>query len=454
MIPTALLLIVALLAFVSVLFLFAKRPMYEIMALSLVAIVAATGQWHAFTDYLLFPAQSTLFFTIFAFLVLAEVFDSTNAVAKIVKILLPIIGRLPGGAGYVALVSSTFMATLSGSGPGNVAAVGVFTIPLMKRTGFSPHLAATTEMSAGMLGNIIPPAGIIFLSFGIYDAFAPNSITIGSWLLASYAIGGWFILQRILTLAALCKIYRMQPIPKAELPDLKVALKEGWHALLLPVFILVPILSSALFKDFLILRLGVEGEKAFSAAALMFTPGIAAAYTLFISRHNTDASRLTLANLSHYLGKALSKIVPVAATIYFAYALSQAFLGMGANDEIQAWFVSLNLNTTALAIILPLFFCLLGMILPGSAQIAILGSAMIGAVAAIGGEAKLLALLLPAMTGALEGMTPPLALGLFIAMGIAGSDFLKTVQLALVWIALHLLTSMLLLAGLLPIYLA
>lgn len=452
MIPIALLLILALIFFVAVLFIFAKRPMYEIMALALIGIVLVTGQWNQFFNILLFPAQSSLFFTIFAFLVLAEVFDSTNAIQRITRILLPLIGRLPGGAGYVALISSTFMATLSGSGPGNVAAVGVFTIPLMKRTGFSPHLAATTEMSAGMLGNIIPPAGIIFLAFGIYDSFAPNQTSIGNWLLASYTIGGWFVLQRLVTLFALCKYYGIKPIPKEELPDLKEAVREGWPTLLLPIFILVPILASAIFKDNLIARLGVEGEKTFSSLALMFTPGIAAAYTLFISRNQTQANSITLKKLPLFLGNALSKIVPVAATIYFAYALSQAFLGIGAGDEIKDWVVSLNLSITSLAFIIPIFFCILGMILPGSAQIAILGGAMISAIAALGGDAYLLALMLPAMTGALEGMTPPLALGLFIAMGIAESDFIKTVKLALVWIALHIATSMLLLYGLLPVF--
>ncbi|MFF2456926.1 TRAP transporter large permease subunit [Peribacillus simplex] len=63
----------------------------------------------------------------------------------------------------MALLASTFMASLSGTGPGNVAATGVFTIPMMKRSGFPPHLAATVEMSASMLGNIIPPAGRLSL---------------------------------------------------------------------------------------------------------------------------------------------------------------------------------------------------------------------------------------------------------------------------------------------------
>ncbi len=439
----------SLIAFVAVFFIFFKRPMYEIMALSLLGIVAVTGQWPSFFDYLIFPANSSLFFTIFAFLALAAIFDATHAVSKIVNILLALVGKFSGGAGYVALAASAFMASLSGTGPGNVAASGVFTIPLMKKSGFTPHLAATTEMSASMLGNVIPPAGIIFLTFGIYDSFAPGNLTLGSWLIASYLIGLWFILQRVVTLMILCKIENVKPIPKEDIPLLREAFKDGWHALLLPVFIFIPLLLSALPDYILISRLGEDGAGYFSKTVMMFTPGIAAAYAILISKKGDAAFGLT--EIMAILRNALPNIVPVAATIYLAYSLSQAFLGMGANDEIQSWFVSLDLSVGALVVILPLFFCILGMVLPGSAQVAILGGTMISVFGALGGDPLQLAIMLPAMTGAMEGMTPPLALGLFVAMGIAKSDFIMTCKLALVWIASHLLMTMLLVSGILPV---
>ncbi|MFP3978983.1 TRAP transporter large permease subunit [Marinobacter sp. KMM 10035] len=447
--PFALMLMLSLIAFVAVLFIFFKRPMYEIMALSLLGIVAVTGQWSSFFDYLIFPANSSLFFTIFAFLALAAIFDATHAVSKIVNILLALVGKFSGGAGYVALAASAFMASLSGTGPGNVAASGVFTIPLMKKSGFTPHLAATTEMSASMLGNVIPPAGIIFLTFGIYDSFAPGNLTLGSWLIASYLVGLWFILQRILTLMILCKIENVKPIPKEDIPSFKESFRDGWHALLLPVFIFIPLFLSALPDHILISRLGVDGAVYFSKSVMMFTPGIAAAYAILISKKGDTVFGVN--EIMIILRTALPNIVPVAATIYLAYSLSQAFLGMGANDEIQSWFVSLDLSVGALVIILPLFFCILGMVLPGSAQVAILGGSMISVFGALGGDPLQLAIMLPAMTGAMEGMTPPLALGLFVAMGIAKSDFIMTCKLALVWIASHLLMTMILVAGILPI---
>lgn len=450
--PLELLLLLGLLALVTVMFLFLKRPIYEALLVAFVFVVAVSGQWSQLLDFLLHPASSSLFYIIFAFLVVAVIFDATKAVDDIIKILLSVIGRLPGGAGYVALMSSAFMASLSGTGPGNVAATGVFTIPLMKKTGFKPHFAATTEMASSMLGNILPPSGIVFLSLGVYQEVTGNTIAPSVWLLAAYIIGGWFLLQRLVTLFVLAKINKVKPVPQDQIPSLRGSLKTGWPALLLPIVIFVPLVIDALAADFLVARLGESGAAAFSSSVLMFTPGMAAAYAIFVGRKHFDRGMTGARQLFKTLDGSLKKVVPVSATIYFAYAISEAFSNMGGDKAIEEWFVGLDLPLWLLVIILPLFFAVLGMILPGSAQIAILGGAMISVFGALGGNPLVFAALLPAMTGALEGMTPPLALGLYVAMGIANSEFGKTVKYALIWIVPHLLLSMLLLAGFLPLF--
>lgn len=450
--PIELLLLLALLALVVVLFIFVKRPIYEALAAAFLFMTVVSGQWDQIGDFIIYPATSNLFYIIFAFLVVAAIFDVTGAVDRIIKVLLSLVGRLPGGAGYVALMASTFMASLSGTGPGNVAASGVFTIPMMKRTGFPRHLAATTEMSSSMLGNIIPPSGIVFLSLAIYQETTGNTIAPSVWLLAAYIIGAWFFLQRLVTLFVLAKINKVEPIPRDQLPSVRESLKEGWSSLLLPLVIFVPLAIDAVAGDLMERRLGEGGAEAFSDAVLMFTPGLAAVYAILIGRKQLSRGWGGAQEVFKTLSGSLKSVVPVSATIYFAYATSEAFGSMGGDQAIEQWFVSLDLPLWALYIILPLFFALLGMVLPGSAQIAILGGAMISVVGALGGDPLLLAVLLPAMTGAMEGMTPPLALGLYIATGIAESNFAKTVKYAFLWIGPHLILSMLIFAGILPLF--
>lgn len=450
-IPVPILYLAALLLFVAVLFVVFRRPMYEVMALSFVFIIVISGSYELFWESLIFPSTSSLFYAIFAFMVVAVIFDATKVVNSIIKLMLSIVGRFRGGAGYVALLGSTFMASLSGTGPGNVATTGVFTIPMMKRSNYPRALAATTEMSASMLGNIIPPSGIVILTFGILNNVYPDSISLSSWMVVAYGIGFWFFLQRWITLWALCRYYKVEPVQKEELPTFKRSLALGWPALILPALIFVPLLADSQFKDFIIGRIGEAGAGAYSSSVLMFTPALAGAYALGIGRKALPSKRINFNNLFNMFSSSLLKVVPIGVTIYMAYAISQVFVGLQMDSVVRDWFVSFDLSVTALIIILPLFFMILGMVLPGSAQVAILGGAMIAVFGTLGGDPVILAALLPAMTGALEGMTPPLALGLYVAMGIAGSTFKETAKLAILWVILHVILSMILLTGILPI---
>ena len=66
-------------------------------------------------------------------------------------------GRFRGGPAKVAVVASACMGTISGSAVANVAGTGAITIPLMKRVGYEPKMAAAIEAVASSGGLIMPP---------------------------------------------------------------------------------------------------------------------------------------------------------------------------------------------------------------------------------------------------------------------------------------------------------
>ena len=66
-------------------------------------------------------------------------------------------GRSPGGAAKVSVMTSGFFGSVAGSAIANTVATGTFTIPLMKRTGFRPHIAGAVEASASVGGQFLPP---------------------------------------------------------------------------------------------------------------------------------------------------------------------------------------------------------------------------------------------------------------------------------------------------------
>lgn len=66
-------------------------------------------------------------------------------------------GRLRGGPAKVAVLASALFGTISGTSAGNVVTTGCFTIPLMKKTGYSPEFAGATEAASSTGGQIMPP---------------------------------------------------------------------------------------------------------------------------------------------------------------------------------------------------------------------------------------------------------------------------------------------------------
>ena len=86
-----------------------------------------------------------------AFLVRSGAGDFVIAMARVVA------GRVVGGPGLVAVVSSGLTGTISGSSIANTVSTGVITIPLMKRAGFPARFAAGVESAASTGGQLMPP---------------------------------------------------------------------------------------------------------------------------------------------------------------------------------------------------------------------------------------------------------------------------------------------------------
>ena len=438
--------ILILLAVVCVSFLALKRPIYECMFYGYVAMLICTGQVLNFFTYIIKTSTDTLFYSIIAFLALGKILDATHAVDTVIAVILSAFGKIRGGAGYTAVIASTFMGALSGSGAGNVATTGVFTIPAMIKSGFPKHLAANIECAASTMGNMIPPAGVIVAALACYNEFSGAEMSQSTFWIAMWGVAIWFILQRIVMVFVSCRLHNVKPMDAENIPDIKRTLKEGWPNLLLPVIILGPFILDYFFKSTLFAaRLGVGAAK-LSSSLLLITPGIAAVYALAVSKNKMKINELT-----DLIARSVSGIVPVGATIFFSYCISNLFGASSIGQAVGEYIKSLNLSFTALVFAIPLITALLGMILPGTAQTKIFGSTIIAVYAAVGGNPLVAAVMLPVITGAMEGMTPPLALCMYAAMGIAGSNMKDTLRNCFVWICLHYALSVLCLLGILPI---
>ena len=83
---------------------------------------------------------------------------STVGISKLFnELAIALMGRFRGGPAKVAVVASSLFGMISGSAVANVATIGVFTIPLMKKAGYKPYFAAAVEAVSSTGGAIMPP---------------------------------------------------------------------------------------------------------------------------------------------------------------------------------------------------------------------------------------------------------------------------------------------------------
>ena len=428
-----------------------KRPLYECMLLAFIALLAVTGTWSNIGVYIWDALQESTLYVIFAFIISAALLSKTTVIDDCIAIILSIFGRLPGGAGFVAIIGSSYMGSLSGSGPGNVATTGVFTIPAMIRSGFPPHLAANVEAHASTMGNMIPPAGMIGIAFAALDVLYPNTYTMPQYWLLLWGIAIWFIIQRIVTLFLMCRYYKVKPMAKEDIPKLGQVIKTGWKAVFLPIIVFVPFLLTSKYDAFFVSRMGVDGAKAFNNCLLLIIPALIVICGIFLSGKQTRKT-MTLPYMVDQIGKGMLKVVPTAALVLFAYFVSNVFEDLNVEQAIGVYFNQLNMSRVALCFLIPFLTAILGMLLPGSTQVKIFGGIIISIMAAAGTNPMLAAGMLPCICGAMHGVTPPYCACVYTGMGIAQSELKPTLLNCMIWVGTHYLLSVLILLELLPIW--
>ena len=282
--PSALLYLGIMLLVICIWFMLLKRPVYEAVLISFVVLLTITGMWSNVAAYIDAALSTSLIYSMTAFVAMSIILTKTKIIDSCVAIILALLGRITGGAGYVSVIASAFMGALSGSGPGNVMATGALTIPAMIKSGFPRELAANIESNASYMGNMIPPSSNIVAALGAFTALYPQlNLTTGQFWIVLWGISIWFILQRTLMVWGFCKYYKVKPMDKKDLPNLREIFKSGWQGMLLPVVILLPFVLDYLFKDnFFTARLGETGAKYFSSSRCGRAVGIKEKGTVLI----------------------------------------------------------------------------------------------------------------------------------------------------------------------------
>ena len=108
-----------------------------------------------------FPLMAVPFF-----MLAGELMNRGGLAKRIVNVALALVGHVPGGLGYVAILASCVLASLSGSAAADAAALAALLVPMMVAAGHRKMYAAGLVAAGGIIAPVIPPS-IGFVLFGV-----------------------------------------------------------------------------------------------------------------------------------------------------------------------------------------------------------------------------------------------------------------------------------------------
>ena len=337
---------------------------------------------------------------IFLFILFGSFLEKTGAGSFFINIALSIFGGMRGGPAKASIIASGMMGSISGSSVANVVTTGTFTIPLMKRVGFKPHVAGGVEVAGSTNGQLMPPV------MGAAAFIMAEFTNIPYLKIAAAAL-----IPSILSYAAMLMIIHLEAIktgiqglPREELPKIgQLVLRQG-H-LVIPVFAIVGLL--------------LTGR----------TPMMSAFYGIvitFLVAMLRAESRLSVKDLIAALEGGARKSLSVIAAVATAGILVGVVQMTGLGLRLTSLILSLAGENLALTLIFTMIASLiLGMGLPTTATYIVLATITAPVLEKMG-IPLLAAHMFVFYFGILADDTPPISLGGYAAAGIANSNPVQT----------------------------
>ncbi|MBA4536304.1 TRAP transporter permease [Bacillus aquiflavi] len=337
---------------------------------------------------------------IFLFILFGSFLDKTGMGQLFNDSALAIAGQSAGGPAKVSVISSGFLGSINGSAIANVVTTGSFTIPLMKRTGYSANFSGAVEAAASVGGQILPPV------MGATAFIMAETLGMEYSMIALAAIipGLLYYLGILIIVHLRAKRRGLQGMTKENLPKMSEVFKERGH-LIIPLIILVYMLFGGftpIYAAFFAI-LSTVVIAAFRRSTRLHFKGIIEAL-----EYGTR-SALSVAMACAMVGI----IVGVATLTGFGLKMTNAILLLGNGS------LFLTLFFTMLASII------LGMGLPSIPTYIITSSMAAPALLQYGIE-PFVSHMFVFYFGILANLTPPVALAAFAGAGIAGGEPNKT----------------------------
>jgi TRAP-type transport system large permease protein len=318
---------------------------------------------------------------------------------RIVNIAMALVGHKRGGLGYVAIIASCLLASLSGSAVADAAALASLLVPMMVLAGHHRGRSAGLIAAGSTIAPVIPPS-IGFIVFGVASGVSISKLFLagivpGLMLGAALAVAWWFI----------SRSENVETPPKRSRAEVLRTLLDGSWAMGLPLIIILG------------LKFGI------------FTPTeaavVAAVYSLFVSLviyREMKVSQLYEVILSSARTTSVVMLL-VAAAMVSSWLVTIADLP-GQLAELLAPFMD---NPTLLLLVMMLLIILVGTVMDMTPTILILTPVLMPAVIQAGIDPVYFGVLFLINT-AIGLITPPVGTVLNVVCGVAKLDFEEIVR--------------------------
>lgn len=358
------------------------------------------GQMYLKTEGLYSSAIGASVTFIFLFILFGAFLAKSGMGQLFNDLALALAGHKKGGPAKVAVISSGFMGSINGTAVANVVGTGAFTIPLMKKIGYSRNFAGAVEASASVGGQILPP----IMGASAFIMAETTGVKYSTIALAGLLPALLYYLGVIAQVHFRAGREDLQGVPKDQLPKVKAVLKERGH-LLLPIVALVVFLFNSVPVSY------------------------AAFYTILITIIVSSLRKTTRMSFKDIVD-ALNDGARQSLSVMAACAMVGVIIGTVSLTSFGTVMTGSIMSLGAGSLFLTLFFTMiasmiLGMGLP-SIPAYIITATMAAPALASFDVPILVAHMFVFYFGLFANITPPVALAAFAGAGIAGGDPMKT----------------------------
>jgi TRAP transporter 4TM/12TM fusion protein len=353
---------------------------------------------------------------IFLFVLFGALLETAGGGKYFLDLAFAMVGKMRGGPAKAAILGSGMTGLISGSSIANTVTTGTFTIPIMKKTGFSQEKAGAIEVSSSVNGQIMPPvmgaAAFVMASFigvtyfeVVKHAFLP-------------AIISYIALFYISHLEAL-KL-NLKGMEDSDVPNLKKTFLSGLH-FLIPIFVLIYML--------VYLRFTASYSIFYATVSLIFVNLI---NKIIKEDDYTNALKSWFNQTIEGFEKGALNMVGVGIAIATAGIIVGAVGSTGLSTNLIIVIESIAKDNVVILLFLTIILCLLlGMGLPTTANYVVVASLMATVLVDVGNASGFIFPLIAVHLfvfyfGLMADVTPPVGLASYAAAAISGGDPLRT----------------------------